>query len=79
MIVETLTQQKCHTNIDVLTALKRNKKKIMSNKIRDLIKAYDKITDNKDVLGKLNIATSIREESDSEILMFHCCFWNNPL
>jgi|MDSV01.1.fsa_nt_gb hypothetical protein len=39
----------------------------MNNKIKELIKAYDKITDNKDVLGKLNIATSIREEINTLI------------
>ena len=34
----------------------------MNNKIKDLIKAYDKITDNKEIHSKLNIATTLREE-----------------
>jgi len=34
----------------------------VNNKIKELIKAYDKITDNKLVHEKLNIATTLREE-----------------
>jgi hypothetical protein len=34
----------------------------MNQKIKELLKAYDKITDNKEVHSKLNIATTLREE-----------------
>ena len=34
----------------------------MNNKLKDLMKLYDKITDNKLVHEKLNIATTIRAE-----------------
>ena len=34
----------------------------MNNKINELIKAFNKITDVKEVYSKLDIATTIREE-----------------
>ena len=34
----------------------------MNQKIKELLKMYDKITDSKEVHSKLNIATTLREE-----------------